>query len=228
MVRGELDWIVIKALEKDRARRYETANGLARDIRRYLDGEPVEAGPPSASYKLQKFARKHRAALATMGAFAILLVVASVVSMYQAIRATRAERTSSAERSRALAAEGEAVRQRDRAVEAEREAQAAAARATTEAAIARSVNDFLQRDLLGQADVDNQAGPGQKPDPDIKVRTLLDRAAAAIGGKFADQPAVEVAIRRTIGDTYVALGLYGSAKTHFEKSLAISRSAAPK
>ena len=58
----------MKALEKDRTRRYETANGFARDIQRYLDGDPVEACPPSASYKLRKFARKHRAALATAGA----------------------------------------------------------------------------------------------------------------------------------------------------------------
>ena len=67
LVRGELDWIVMKSLEKDRTRRYETANGFARDIQRYLDGDPVEACPPSATYKLRKFARKHRAALATVG-----------------------------------------------------------------------------------------------------------------------------------------------------------------
>ena len=59
-MRGELDWIVMKALEKDRTRRYETANGLARDVQRYLDDEPVEACPPSAGYRLRKFARKHR------------------------------------------------------------------------------------------------------------------------------------------------------------------------
>ncbi len=223
LVRGELDWIVMKALEKDRARRYETVNSLASDIQRYLDGEPVEAGPPSASYKLQKFARKHRAALATVGAFVVLLVMASMVSMYLAIRATQAERTAKAERNRAMAAEVDAVRQRDRAVTAEQKAKAEAARATTEAAIARSVNDFLQQDLLGQADVDNQARPGLKPDPDIKVRTLLDRAAGAIGGKFVGQPAVEVAIRRTIAETYWALWLDPSAEMHFEQSLALAR-----
>ena len=63
-MRGELDWIVMKALEKDRARRYETASGFARDIERYLDGEAVEACPPSAGYRLRKFASRHRAALA--------------------------------------------------------------------------------------------------------------------------------------------------------------------
>src|SRR6185369_13384400 len=55
IVRGDLDWIVMKALEKDRQRRYETANGLAMDIRRYLSGEPVAAAPPSAAYQLRKF-----------------------------------------------------------------------------------------------------------------------------------------------------------------------------
>ena len=67
-MRGELDWIVMKALEKDRDRRYETANGLARDIERYLHDEPVEACPPTAGYKLRKFARKHKAGLATAAA----------------------------------------------------------------------------------------------------------------------------------------------------------------
>ena len=79
LVRGELDWIVMKSLEKDRSRRYETANGFAKDIQRYLEGDPVEACPLSASYKLKKFARKHRAALATIGAFAFLLVAATLV-----------------------------------------------------------------------------------------------------------------------------------------------------
>src|SRR5207253_7309372 len=60
LVRGELDWIVMKALEKDRGRRYETANGLARDLERYLADEPVEACPPSAAYRTKKFLRKHR------------------------------------------------------------------------------------------------------------------------------------------------------------------------
>jgi eukaryotic-like serine/threonine-protein kinase len=80
LVRGELDWIVLKALEKDRTRRYETANGLARELQRYLAGDPVEAGPPSAAYRLRKFARKHRAAFVTAAAFAVVLAAGSVVS----------------------------------------------------------------------------------------------------------------------------------------------------
>ena len=67
LVRGELDWIVMKALDKDRNRRYETANGFARDIQRYLDDEPVQACPPSTRYRLRKFARRNKTALAVAG-----------------------------------------------------------------------------------------------------------------------------------------------------------------
>ena len=64
LVRGELDWIVMKALEKDRNRRYETANGFAMDVQRYLADEPVQACPPSAGYRLRKFARRNKGGLA--------------------------------------------------------------------------------------------------------------------------------------------------------------------
>ncbi len=112
LVRGDLDWIVMKSLEKDRTRRYETANGFARDVQRYLDGDPVEACPPSALYKMRKFARKHRAALATAGAFAFLLVVATAISVGLALWANR-------ERVRAVNAENLAKKQQDRAEERE-------------------------------------------------------------------------------------------------------------
>jgi serine/threonine protein kinase len=101
LVRGELDWVVMKALEKDRARRYETANGLAMDIQRYLADEPVWAGPPGAGYRLRKFARKYRAAFATAAAFATLLLSAAVVSTWLAIWALRAEGVAALRRARA-------------------------------------------------------------------------------------------------------------------------------
>jgi serine/threonine protein kinase/WD40 repeat protein/tetratricopeptide (TPR) repeat protein len=85
----ELDWIVMKALEKDRSRRYATANGLARDIQRYLADETVEACPPSAGYRLGKFARKYRRVLSTAVVFVLLLTAASVISILQAIQARR-------------------------------------------------------------------------------------------------------------------------------------------
>jgi serine/threonine protein kinase len=86
-VRGELDWIVMKCLEKDRNRRYETAGGLARDIERYLHDEPVQACPPSASYRFRKFARRNKTLLAAGAAVAAALVVGLGLSTWMYIRA---------------------------------------------------------------------------------------------------------------------------------------------
>jgi eukaryotic-like serine/threonine-protein kinase len=92
MMRGELDWIVMKTLEKDRNRRYETANLFAADVLHYLHDESVVACPPSARYRLRKFARRNRAAFWTTGVVALALVIGTVVSAWQAVRATQAER----------------------------------------------------------------------------------------------------------------------------------------
>jgi serine/threonine protein kinase len=89
-VRGELDWIAMKALEKDRRRRYETANDLAADVMRYLTSNPVEACPPSASYRLRKYARRNRAALTTTAVVAAALVTGTTVSVWQAVKARKA------------------------------------------------------------------------------------------------------------------------------------------
>src|SRR5262249_28529986 len=137
LVRGELDWIVMKALEKDRNRRYETANGLAADLRHYLDDEPVQACPPSARDRFGKFMRKYRVALATACGFAVVLIAARAISIGQATRATRAR----ADAVLAYAAETEQRReaqgQRDRALHAEAEAEANLARARA------AVDDYL-------------------------------------------------------------------------------------
>jgi serine/threonine protein kinase/Flp pilus assembly protein TadD len=90
LVRGELDWIVMKALEKDRNRRYETANGFAADVGRYLNDEAVQAGPPSTLYRFRKLARRYRTALATASSIVLVLVAGVVVSTWQAIRAGQA------------------------------------------------------------------------------------------------------------------------------------------
>src|SRR5262249_57212263 len=91
-----------RALEKARGRRYATANDLARDIERYLQDEPVEAGPPSAWYRVRKLAGKHRRLLATAGAFALLLTAAAIVSTWLAVRATQAEQAASHARHRSV------------------------------------------------------------------------------------------------------------------------------
>jgi serine/threonine protein kinase/tetratricopeptide (TPR) repeat protein len=90
-VRGELDWVVMKCLEKDRDRRYESASALAADVQRYLNDEPVQACPPSAGYRLRKFARRNRRALLTAGMFAAVLVAATAVSAWQAVVAREAQ-----------------------------------------------------------------------------------------------------------------------------------------
>ncbi len=176
-VKGELDWIVMKALEKDRARRYEAASALARDVERYLQHEPVEAGPPSARYRLGKFLRRHRMAALSAAAGLALLVAGAAVSTWQAVRATRAEKTAAA------------------------------------------VSAFLQNDLLGQADLANQPGEGAGRDPDVTVRTLLDRAAQTIEGKFREEPLTEAAIRLTVGKAYRALGHYPEGQRQLERSV---------
>ena len=92
LVSGELDWIVMKALERDRARRYETPNALAQDLQCYLAGEPVEAGPPSFVYRYGRYLRKHRLAFSVAAAFTVILMAVTVVGLWIAWRAGRAER----------------------------------------------------------------------------------------------------------------------------------------
>jgi eukaryotic-like serine/threonine-protein kinase len=91
LFRGELDWIVMKALEKERGRRYETAGALAADIQHYLRDEPVSACPPSAWYRYGKFARRHKTGLATAALMSVALVLGTAVSVWQAVRATQAK-----------------------------------------------------------------------------------------------------------------------------------------
>ncbi|MFV2067393.1 MAG: protein kinase [Pirellulales bacterium] len=94
---GELDWIVMKALEKDRTRRYESAAELAKDVQRYRDDDPVEACPPSTTYQLRKFARRNRAVLATVAMIALALLLGVAGTTAQSVRATKAERAADAQ-----------------------------------------------------------------------------------------------------------------------------------
>jgi serine/threonine protein kinase len=181
LIGGDLDAIALKALEKDRARRYGSVSDFAADIGRYLNHEAVLAVAPSVAYRARKFSRRHRGALVTACAFAAVLVAAALVSIRQSLRANR------------------------------------------EAAVAEAVSNFLRNDVLAQAGASAQSGPKTKPDPDLKVRTALDRAATRIAGKFEQQPEVEAAIRGTIGETYSDLGLYPEARTQLERALELQR-----
>ncbi len=125
LVKGDLDWIVMKALEKDRRRRYETASGLAADVRRFLAEEPVEARPPSAVYRFRKFARRHRVMLTSVAAIAVALLLGLALSVWQAVRARRAEQVALVAERNALEAKQAAVTERDEATTRRNEAEAA-------------------------------------------------------------------------------------------------------
>src|SRR5262249_38084768 len=147
----------------------------------------------------------------------------TVISTWQAVRATQAQAAALRERDekeQARQAEvtqrQEAESQRDRATKAEIEAK-------NQAAIAGEILLFLEDDLLQQASPSSQEQSKMKPDPDIKVRTVLDRAARAIEGKFRDQPLVEGSIRSMIGWTYKELGQFPAAQLHLERSLELYR-----
>ncbi|HZL34922.1 MAG TPA: serine/threonine-protein kinase [Tepidisphaeraceae bacterium] len=104
---GDLDWIVLKALEKDRARRYESASAFAQDIQRYMDAEPVTAVAPSARYRLGKFMRRNKGPLTVAAAIAGLLLGGTAISTWQAVRATHARSAAiaaTAEKTKALVA----------------------------------------------------------------------------------------------------------------------------
>jgi serine/threonine protein kinase/tetratricopeptide (TPR) repeat protein len=101
LLNGDLDWVVMRCLEKDRTRRYETANGLARDIQRHLENEPVTARPPSTPYVLKKLVRRYKWAFVAAGSITAVLVLGLVGTTWEAVRAMRAERAATRDRAQA-------------------------------------------------------------------------------------------------------------------------------
>jgi serine/threonine protein kinase len=209
VLRGELDWIVMKALEKDRNHRYESASAFAADVQCYLNDQTVEACPPSAAFRLRKYVRRNRRLLATAGIVAAALIAATAVSTWQAFQAREAQRQAEADR--------------DRAAAAQQESEAAETRATNEAAIARAVKEFLQQDLLRQVDSDPEFQDEVAGNANLTVKEALNRAAAKIGERFPNQPLVEAAIRTAIGDAYRSIAQNLLSIPHFERALALHR-----
>jgi serine/threonine protein kinase/tetratricopeptide (TPR) repeat protein len=202
-VRGDLDWIVGRAIEKDRERRYASAHDLAADLRRHLAGEPVLAGPPSATYRLGKWARRHKALLAA-GTAVTLAVCAGLVGTAwgwsEALdgqrRARLAEQQARVEAAAALAAQrladAEAARAEVEAMRAEEEAR----RARTEAVTARKVSDFFESMLRG-------VGPVVAQGADTTIlHQVLDRTVAQVGEALAGEPLAEARLRHAVGQAY--------------------------
>ena len=218
LVRGELDWIVMKALEKDRARRYETATGFANDIQRYLNDEAVVACPPSRTYRFRKFARRNKAALATSAVVAAALLLGLVGTSWQMLRATMAEQLAQSRYEESGRLSGAANRKRARPSSARARPNKEAEKARTEAAIAQAVNDFVNDDLLGRAD------PAQRAEPETsRCGKCSTRPPRRLRQRFADQPLVEAAIRYTIGTAYNSLGEYDDAARHLQRARQIRR-----
>jgi WD40 repeat protein/serine/threonine protein kinase len=171
-IRGDLDWIVMKALEKDRTRRYATSLELAADIQRHLNSEPVLAGAPSSLYKLQKLVRRNKLAFTAAGAIALALLFGLVATQRQAMRAMKAERAArSAESAEKTQAE-QARTDRDRAVRAESDARVQALAAKDGWAMARRNAYAAEINVAFQALAENNLG---------RARDLLDRQRPKAG-----------------------------------------------
>ena len=202
-IRGDLDWIVMKALEKRRDLRYDSAAELSSDINRHLNNEQVQAAASGFLYKARKFARRHRigvlvALLVSLAICAILsaLSVATVLIWREQGRTQRAFEKEQKALEKEIQARTEAERQRK---------------------ISKAVTDFLNNDLLASVD------PARAMGRQVTVLDALDAASEKIEGRFENQPLVEASIRRTLGSTYKALGNYTAAEPHYERNLYINR-----
>jgi hypothetical protein len=230
--RGDIETIAAKALEKDKTRRYASAAELGADITHYLKDEPIVAQPPSTSYQLKKFARRNKALVMGIAAVFVVLLLGAVVSAYQAVRATRAEKAAVLDRDRAETAGKAAAEAAAAALVAKGEAEAAEIRATkdrddaieqklradTEAATAKAVSEFMQKNLFEQV----TGGPGASTS-DLSVSVALDRAASKIDGAFEKSPLVEAGVREAVASAYVTLALADRAATQAERALALRR-----
>lgn len=211
-LRGDLDWIVMKALDKDRSRRYETVIALADDVQRFLNDEPVEACPPSTLYRFRKFARRNKVGFAFASLTTVFLLTAVIgLAVGNYLLSQRGNETE--------AALNEAEQNRKQAIaalaKADENLQIANANETVakkQAAIATAAIEFVNSDLLGKAD------PHEESDPELKVKELLDRAAVSVSNRFVDQPLVEAQIRKTLSTAYHNLGRLDDAKNQLKTS----------
>jgi serine/threonine protein kinase/Tfp pilus assembly protein PilF len=202
-IQGELDWIVMKSLEKDRNRRYVTASDFAMDLQHYLDDEPVKACQPSARYRLEKFVRRNKLGIAATSVISLSLVAGLSVSTISLFR----ERAA---RERAVAAEREQLHLRSQAEADKRAAQ-------TEAARSKQVAKLMKEMFAG---IEPRVALGR----DTKLlREILDRTADRLRRDLIGQPEVEADLRATLGNVYASLGEYANAVAMHQEALALRR-----
>lgn len=239
-LRGDLDWIVMKCLAKERRERYATVSALADDIGRYLEQQPVSASPPSAVYKLGKFARRNRGAVIAGVVVTVALLVATGVSIAFGVGEARQRRAADAALSRAQKAETEAEARADELeqVAAFQEAQLAGINATT-------MGVQLRQGLLEKARAMGERAKLPPDEVNARVADLeqlitgtdftgmaleslhenfFQPALTAIETEFGDQPLVEARLLHTLGKTLREIGLLEAARSPQERALEIRRS----
>ncbi len=202
-LRGDVETILLKAMEKDKCRRYESVAELSGDIERFLRDEPIIARPPSAAYHLRKFARRNRGLVASAVVLFIVLGAAVVVTTSQAIRARASEK-------RTLAALDAEMAQREKALAAEIEAR-------SQAGTADAVSKFLEH-MIASPNPESPAG-----NRDVLVRQVLDTAVEQLdAGSLPAQARVEAAVRLALGNTYSSLAEYDKAETQIDRAMNVS------
>lgn len=193
--RGDLDTIAGKAMEREPARRYESAGALAADVRRFLDDQPIRARPPNTIYQMRKFARRNKALVGGAAAVFVALVGGIITTSWQARQAIAA---------------------RDQQIGLRKEADDNAARATASAEKAKAAVGILQR-LLSSADPHVSKGPG------YTVRQLLDDFAGQAADALSTQPDVQATVLETMGGAYLSLGDLNAAEPRLRQALDIRR-----
>ena len=225
IVRGELDWITMRALEKDPGRRYQSAIALVEDLERYRRGEAILAGPPSGIYQLKKLLARRKVPVA-FGATVLLLVVAFGISMGVLRQAAEKARAEAQERAEEL----ELVTDFQASVLSEIDAEAMGA-AMVEDFIER-VRESLVEEGLSPAEVESAATAFEEAAKRVNATnaalTLIDeqilkQAAATIEDVFSDRPVTRATLQQRVAETYVAIGLYPQAMTLQEASLSTLR-----
>jgi serine/threonine protein kinase/tetratricopeptide (TPR) repeat protein len=198
-LRGDLDWITMKCLEKDRARRYETANGLAMDVRRHLAGETVLAAPAGSAYRIRKFVRRNRGPVVAAGLLGTTLALGLAGTLWQA-------RAASVQRDAARESESEQRRLAQSESAARREAENARARA-------EAINDFVKEALIS-----SDPERGGKQDTPV-VDAMMNALEGIDAGAFKDDPETEAGLRDTIATILYGNGRAAEAEPLQEQTL---------
>jgi eukaryotic-like serine/threonine-protein kinase len=208
LVRGDLDWIVMKSLEKERSRRYETANGLSRDLQRYLADEVVEARPPSAVYRLRKLVRRNRTAVAAAGLIALALVGGIAGTSWGMMRAVEAQRAEATRAEGERRAKLDAEEQKTQAVAANQQAQKRLAQIEKGNEIITSI--FTDLDI-------RKVKQGNEPLEAVLAARLV-KAGSQLEGEAVGDPLVVAGLQERLGLSLMSLGHPQSAMRLFAKS----------